>query len=90
VIVGAFKRHLTERGLETLAVAPGVAGGLTTPAGRGGAAVIGMVGVQAPRHRVGRHLERFAARRGLDGLEVEVLGRPCPNQRFDFGGDLPL
>ena len=90
MIVGAFKRHLTERGLEALAVAPGIAGGLTTHARQSGAAVIGMVGVQAPRHRVCRHLERFPARGGLDGLEVEVLDRPRPDQRFDFRGDLPL
>ena len=49
-----------------------------------------MVGVQALRHRVRRHFERFPAHCRLDGLEVEMLDRPHPYQRFDLRGDLPL
>jgi hypothetical protein len=69
-------------------VTPAVAGRLAALGARQRrASVIRSVRVEPALDGASGHVQGLAARRGLDGLEVEAVNRPRADQRFDFGGD---
>ena len=45
------------------------------------------IGVEPALDGPSGYVQGLAARRGLDGLEVQAVNRSRADQRFDFGGD---
>ena len=87
MIPGALEGQGAEGGSDGAGSASGVAG-LDAAATDHRTRFVGVIGVEALRHRLARDPRRHLAGGGLHRLEVEAVERARVDQALDFGGDL--